>query len=222
MRPLLIITLFLSTLPFAQAMNSLDLSDPQAKQMLDAVKNNILSESSWTFDFELLVNFPQLDQEKVEGQLKQDGDKVRADLGSQLIISDGSTVWTYLKDFNEVQISHYEKEMSELFLSPAQIVQIYESGEYRYQYSGSREYQGQMLDLIEFVPTEPGGSEFVKINLWLDMDSKVPTGVMINARNGTRYNLYIKDHRKGVNHSADVFTFNADDYPGVEIDDLRF
>nr|MBS0038349.1 hypothetical protein [Saprospiraceae bacterium] len=201
---------------------SYEINDPKAKQLLEEVKKNVLSEPSWVFDFELVVNFPDMDPEVINGQLKQDGQKIKADLGAQVITSDGKTVWTYLKDFNEVQISNFDEDMQELFLSPSQIVRIYESGEYIYQYSGNQEFRGRQLQLIEFRPADPKASEYVKINLWLDMKSKVPVGVMINARNGVRYNLFIEQHQKGVKHHAGVFTFNPAEYPGVEIDDLRF
>lgn len=199
-----------------------ELNDPKAEQLLEKVKKNVMSEPSWIFDFELVINFPEMDPEVINGQIKQDGKKIKADLGDQVFTSDGKTVWTYLKDYNEVQISNYEEEMQDLFLNPAQIVQIYESGEYLYQHSGNQDFQGRQLDLIEFMPADPQHSEYVKINLWLDAKNLVPVGVMINARNGVRYNLHVERHQKGVKHDAGTFTFNPADYPGVEIDDLRF
>ncbi len=194
----------------------------QATQMLNQVKENMLSEESWFFDFELEIFFPELDPEVIKGKLYQDGNKIRADLGDQVLISDGETVWTYIRDFNEVQISNYEEGMEEMFLSPTSIVSIYESGEYAYQYSGAQEIDGRNLHLIEFKPSQPGPSEYVKINLFLDMDNKIPYAVGISARNGTRYNLVINDHDRGANHPAGTFSFDESEFPGVEIEDLRF
>jgi len=214
---LFVFGLFLSGNMVSHAQNS-----PQATQILNQVKENMLSEESWFFDFELEIIFPELDPEVINGKLHQNGKKIRADLGDQILISDGQTIWTYIRDFNEVQISNYEKGMEDLFLSPTAIVSIYESGEYDYQYSGKQNINGKNLDLVEFKPKQAGTSEYVKINLFLDMQNKVPYAVSISARNGTRYNLLIKSHQKAARHPAGTFSFNPSEFPGVEIEDLRF
>ncbi len=195
--------------------------DPVAKQMLESVKENVLSEANWKFTFELKVRFPEMEPDIIEGTLHQKGDHFRVDLGEQVIISDGESIWTWIKDFNEVQITEYEDDLDEMFMSPAQIVQMYESGKYEYQHSGKQTLDGKAYDFIEMKPTDPRASDYVKINLLLDMDNLVPGYAAIIARNGTVYELAIRDHERGGDFPENLFTFDPNDFPGAEIEDLR-
>ncbi|TVR82394.1 MAG: outer membrane lipoprotein carrier protein LolA [Saprospirales bacterium] len=200
---------------------NLHAQDPVAKQILDQIKDNVLSESRWKFEFDLEIRFPEMEPEQVKGSLYQDENKFRADIGDQIIISDGTSVWTWLKEFNEVQITDAEAGIEEIFLSPAQIVKIYESGEYDYQHSGTHAFRGQPHEFIEFKPASPSGSEYVKINMFVNMSDKLPVAVSVISRNGVVYNLSIENHQKGIRFPDSIFKFAPSEFPGAEIEDLR-
>lgn len=202
-------------------LQELKAQDPLATQILDQIKENVLSESRWKFEFDLEIRFPEMEPEQIKGTLYQDGDKFRADIGEQIIISDGISVWTWIKEFNEVQITDADAGVEEIFLSPAQIVQIYESGEYEYQHSGTQAFRGQPHEFIEFKPASPSGSQYVKINMFVNMTDKLPAAVSVIARNGVVYNLSIENHQKGTRFSDSVFKFDPSEFPGAEIEDLR-
>lgn len=212
---------FLLLFTFSFAYSTWAINDPQAKNMLDEVKANMLSTESWEFEFELTVRFPEMEADKMKGVFYQDGKKFKVDLGEQIVISDGQSIYTYIKDFNEVQISDYDNGIEEMFINPSQIIQIYENGEYLYQYSGKTTFQNREMHLIEFKPSNPAEAEYIKIKLLLDMKAKMPAHISISARNGANYQLELLKQIKGANHPPSVFQFRKEDFPGVEVEDLR-
>jgi len=52
------------------------------------------------------------------------GNKYKVQVKNQEVISDNKTVWTYIKDANEVQVNDYEPD--ENSITPSQIFTIYE------------------------------------------------------------------------------------------------
>ena len=55
-------------------------------------------------------------------------DRYIVDVGEQQIISNGTLVWTYLKDVKEVQISEVDEDDEESMLNPITIFTMYETG----------------------------------------------------------------------------------------------
>ena len=79
--------------------------DEKAKEILDQLSINTKSYESidvdFTFDF---INISQEINEQQDGNIKISKNKFRLDLNQQIIISDDTTQWIYLKESNELQI----------------------------------------------------------------------------------------------------------------------
>ena len=61
--------------------------------------------------------------EEQEGNIKIDSNRFRLEINKQIIISDGSTQWIYLKEANEVQIMEYDSEDD--MMSPNKLFTIF-------------------------------------------------------------------------------------------------
>ena len=90
---------------------SLLAKDEKAKEILDQLSVNTKSYESidvdFTFDF---INTSQEINEQQEGNIKISKNKFRLDLNQQIIISDDTTQWIYLKESNELQILEYDSQ----------------------------------------------------------------------------------------------------------------
>ena len=95
------------------------------------------------FDFNFLNTTQGIDENQ-KGNIKIHDNKFRLDLNQQLIISNDSIQWIYLKESNELQIMEYDSEDD--MLSPNKLFTIYENG-YKSQYVELFENQ-HILSLI--------------------------------------------------------------------------
>src|ERR1700761_4387368 len=80
------------------------------------------------------------------GTLYVKGNKFKLELNNQQIVCDNVTIWTYLKDANELQINTYEPD--ENTISPSQIFTIYEKN-FIYGFIEEKTVNGKVFQVIE-------------------------------------------------------------------------
>jgi outer membrane lipoprotein-sorting protein len=93
---------------------------------------------------------------------------------------------------------------------------IYEKG-YKYTYVGAEAEKGKRLQIIDLFPEE--SSAFMKVTLAIDAAKNQLYKITIHDKNGGTYSYLITLFSS--NTTIKPFAFNATDYPGVEIIDLR-
>jgi outer membrane lipoprotein carrier protein len=193
--------------------------DPKAKAVLEAVSKKIGSLKSLKANFALhLTGANGKIKETKKGSFFMKGQKYRVSMDGQEIICDNKTVWTYMKDVNEVQVSNYNP--SEQTLSPAKLFTNFYDQEFTYRYAGQRKVNGKNCDVIEMVPNG-GNKQFSRVELAIDKDTHTITGGNIWEKNGTQYQYSISGFSPDANIADTWFTFNEKEHPGVEVVDLR-
>ena len=91
--------------------------DPQARTILDNMSDKIRSIESYSADISnALVNEADGINDKFEGKITVKEDMYRLELEEQVVINNGTTVWTYLPDVNEVNIDNYDPDADEIRL----------------------------------------------------------------------------------------------------------
>ena len=195
-------------------------SDPATKVILEAMKTKVESYENMVVDFSLTIAFPEEDPEEQKGKLMLSGDQYNLDLGSQTIISDGKTLWFYLKARNEVQINDYVEDEEGDIMSPKELFKIYEKDDYIYALVFEGMEKGRAVQKIEFKPTDPE-SEYSKMRMTLDKGKKELMRVKAFGKDGSRYTLNLDSFKANADLSASTFQFDASDYPDVQIEDLR-
>ena len=134
--------LFISTLCISTFSLNAQQGDPKAKAILANVTKKINTVKSIKAAFSLnLSSANNKVKETKKGQIQLKGNKYRVSIGGQEIICDNKTVWTYIKDANEVQISSYNP--SEQTISPAKLFTNFYDKEYNYKYLGVRMSQNK-------------------------------------------------------------------------------
>jgi outer membrane lipoprotein-sorting protein len=135
-------------------------------------------------------------------------------MDGQTIINNGEIQWIYLTDMNEVQIMEHNPEDG--MMSPNKLFTIYEKG-YKYTYIGAEAEKGKRLHLIDLFPEESGS--FMKVSLAIDAVKNQLYKITMHDKNGGTYTYLISSFSS--NNTIKPFTFNAADFPGVEVIDLR-
>ncbi len=212
----------ISTVSFAQqnTMSKAADSDPQAKAILDKLRTKYESLQSVEAAFSLIIEIPEQPKEVQKGTLSQAGDKYRLDLSDQTIISDGTTVWMHLKNMNEVQIMDVEEGSGE-FLSPKDLMQIYEQEEFIYALMNQVKEGDKLIEQIEFKPVDRN-SDYSKLRLSVDKRKNEIARIKVFSTDGTRYTMRIDKWTPGKNFPNSHFSFNTSQHPDIYVEDLRY
>lgn len=195
-------------------------NDPKAKLILDKLKKQYDSYKSMEVKFELELELPNQPKEVQKGVVIQDGSKYQIKLKDQEIYADGKNVWIYLKKNKEVQITDMSDGDSSDFLSPKQMMTLYQKGEYLYSIVEERKVEGTHFVDIEFKPVSKK-SDFTKMRLTIDKKANKMIYLRVFSRDGSRYSLKVGDIIANKKYESSCFTFNTKSVQGIHIEDLR-
>ena len=195
-------------------------SDPAAKVILDKLKQKYDGLAGMDVKFKLSILIPEQMEEVQEGRLSQSGDRYRAEIQSQTIVSDGKTLWIYLANNNEVQINDADMEDESGMLSPKDLLRIYEKGDYVYALVNQFAKDGKLIEQIEFKPIDPD-SEYAKLRLSVDKKKNAVDTIEAFGKDGSRFVLTFLGIKENPQFQPGFFTFNPKDYPGVYVEDFR-
>lgn len=217
---LFVLAIFMTT-AFAQNSIGIDANDPKAKAILDQIKQQYESYTSLDVNFTLTIEFPEEEPEVQKGQIAQQGDKYKLDMGNQSITSDGKSMWFHLKNRNEVQINDVDLEAEdEEMLSPKNLLKIYEQSDFLYALVGEAVEEGKTVQKIEFKPLDED-SEYFKMRLTIDKKSKMINRIKTFSKDGSRYVLQIDKLTPNKDFPANYFTFDESKFPGIHVENLR-
>jgi len=200
-----------------------ELSDPAAKAVLEKVKTTYNGFKSMEADFTLSIEIPEEGEEIQKGKMYQQGEKYNLQLEGQSLISDGTTLWVYLKNNNEVQINDVpdEDEIGDEILSPKDLLRVYEKGNFYYALTNESVKSGKTVQEIEFKPKDAENSEYFKMRLMVEKKSSHIMSIKAFSKDGSRYTLAISDMIPNKSYDASTFVFDKSKYPNVYIEDLR-
>jgi len=189
-------------------------NDKKATAILDDVSAKTKLYKTIKIDFTYAMdNAKENIHDKFKGTLMSKGDKYKLTAAGQEVISDGKTMWTYLKDANEVQINNAGED-DESF-TPTKLLSGY-SNDYKSKFiqeTGNNQ-------IIELYPLKKGKS-FTKVQLSIDKAKKQITKFVIYDRNGSTFSYIVDKFVTDQAIADNVFTFNKADHPGVEMNDMR-
>lgn len=209
--------LFLLFLCFIQV--QAQVQDPEAKAILDAVAKKYRAMDAYKTHFTQTIKSNTGDvYGQQEGNIIVSGTKFHITMDQMEIFCNSKTVWTYMKDVNEVQITKYEKDGQQVTLST--IYEIYKEG-YKYILYGTKKINGKLTHIMDLEPTDHT-EEIVKIRLWVEKSSREIVQWKLFMRGSNDRQLFeIKDFKANVPVNRDMFVFNKSKYPKAEVIDLR-
>ncbi len=194
--------------------------DDRAAEILDNFSEVINSAPSVLIDFTFIVSSLRDDtQEEFSGNMVMKGSKYRLETMEMVSWFDGTSVYTYMPDVDEIIISDPDNNGG-IFANPVNIFKIYQE-EFRYRLIGESRHDGRVLYEIDLHPLDLD-QEFHTVKLFIEKDGNFLHSAVIAAKDGTRYTLLVNKYDTEQQLPPDFFAFSEDDYPGVEIIDMRW
>jgi outer membrane lipoprotein-sorting protein len=211
-------SLLASILIFSSAFSQ---NETKAKELLDRLSKKNKSYTSISADFEYKLENTEAGINEIQkGSIILKGNKYKLSIAGQQIISNGITLWTYIKDADEVQISSVadlEKDGDNLF-NPAELFTLYEKG-FKYNYVKEETIDGKALHLINLFPTNPKDKAFHSIKLYIDKESEQIHSMLIMAKDGNKYTYLMKNFTPNKPFADTLFNFDTSKVG--EVIDLR-
>lgn len=193
--------------------------DAKAKSILDKVSAKVKMLKSLKANFSITITGAKGGKPQTKkGNVAMKGDRYFVSLSGQEIYCDAKTIWTYMKESNEVQISSFDpKENS---FTPSKLFTNFYDKEYTYKYSGASTLGTKKVDIITLTPTNKG-KQYTKVELMVDQLTSVVAGGKMYEKNGNVYAYTVTGYTPNPVLADNLFIFNAKKYPGVEVVDLR-
>lgn len=211
-----IFTFLLSLLGFQTG--DKQLNDPKAKVLLDAVSKTYRSFSSIEADIALTTTNPAQNKTTTQnGYVYLKGEKYKMVMGKQEVFCDKQSVWTYLKDINEVQINDYEANKEDI--TPSNMFTIYQN-DFNYMMNGEEVIDKTNCSVVDLMPKDKS-KPFFKVRIWIDKNAKYIKRMKVFDKNGTHYIYQVTSFNSKANLEDSIFKFDAGKHPGVHIEDLR-
>jgi len=193
----------------------------KAREILEQVSKKTRSFNNISAQFVFTMENKEMDiHEKNEGAIKIEGEKYVVDLPAigVRVISDGSTVWNYMEDGNQVTISDQEDQDSEL-MDPLSIFSIYEK-DFKSKLTGEKREGDKILYQIEMYPGKKE-HDISKIVLYIDKAKMMIDSADFYGTDGNLYGIEVKSMETNLNMPDSFFVFNASEYSDLEVIDFR-
>jgi outer membrane lipoprotein-sorting protein len=192
--------------------------DPKALEILDAMSEKYQNIDAFKAKLVYKLENPSEKlNETFRGEITVMGEKYRLKIGEQEIINNGSTIWTYLQEVNEVNVDNYYPEDDPM--APAKIYTIYREG-YKYSFVEEKKQKGNVVQVVDLEPDNKD-EPFFKIRLTIDKDDRTLLNYKVFDKNGNRYLWTVSDFDPTLKLTASHFEFDPSEYKDVEIIDLR-
>ncbi|NLZ96229.1 MAG: hypothetical protein GX921_10470 [Bacteroidales bacterium] len=204
--------LFISIASFAQ-------SSTASKTILDKASQLFEQSEGVKLSFTLSPDTPDGDEFiPQEGIAFVKRDKFKLDMPYSTTWFNGSTQWVLLKEANEVNISSPTPE-DIVSISPLGLLSMYKTN-YVLKEPTKRTFNGKATTEIEMTPINKW-QDFESLTITLDDKTNNVVMVRFTTRDGNKSKLIISDYNSNNKFTNDLFQFNKNNHPGVEVIDLR-
>lgn len=217
MKNIFISSLLLCLFQSAFAQKSLQ-EDSKAKQILIEVENKYKSAKALQADFAYeMRNDANKAKEEIKGTFVMKKNKFKLKLAEQEIYNNGTTVWTYLKESNEVSISDYSPENEDI--TPEKVFTLYKK-DYKYIFIREFTENNKTYQEIDLQPTDRS-KKVNKIRLVINKQTKSIKSWEIFEKNQNRFKYTVSTISYDVAVEDSYFVFDKKNYPKVTEVDLR-
>ena len=192
--------------------------DQKALAILDAVSLKYQKMPAFKADFKYAL---KSDVEKIDesfnGSLTVKGNKYHLKMKDQEIYNDQTTIWTYLKESNEVNITDNDPKDNDF--TPARIYMMYKKG-YKYAFVEESTIDGKVCEIVDLTP-EDRSNDIFRIRMVVDKKEKLIKSWEVSEKKGRRYNFSIFKLEPAVQVKDNYFQFDKAKHPNVYTVDLR-
>lgn len=190
--------------------------DEQAKKILDDMSKKYQSFVAYSAEFSYsMENKVENIKDEFNGKITIKAEMYRLDMGIQEIYNNGETIWTYMPEEKEVNITEVDGEDEDL--TPSKIFTAYQSG---YKYVLLENESGADVYVIDLIP-EDQTEQFFKVRMKISKSKNLINSWEIFDKNGNNYKYSILNFNPDNSIRDQYFEFDESGHPGVEVVDLR-
>jgi outer membrane lipoprotein-sorting protein len=196
------------------------LSAQDASSLLNALSEKAKGYGSVQATYQSTLIDKVNDFEMVQsGSILIDGDRYRLDLGDYLVISDGTTIWTYEKAINDCYIDDVA-DVAEEGMDPSELFTIWED-DFTHESRGTATANGLTCQVVYLFPQAGTDKPFHTIVLYIDAEALEMVRAEVKGREGTDVIYDVLEFNPGGALPSDSFEFSNDHFPGVNLIDNR-
>ena len=198
-RTVLLLSLLVSVLMFAQAQT--------AESVLDKCAKKISAKSGVTADF--VMESTQYGNSS--GTISVKGQKFMATTAAATMWFDGKTLWTYMSKNNEVNVTNPSEAQLQA-LNPYNFIHMYKKG---YSYAMTKSASSYVVHL-----TATDSKRKVQ-EMFITIESKGYAPTVVKMRQGQKWSTFTVKNLKTSKLDDALFRFNSREFPTAEVIDLR-
>ena len=189
----------------------------KAKNILNKISTETNTYKNMTFNFTLGIKSADINESQ-KGNATISGEKFYYQTNDRKVISDGESVWTYMKEDNECYIDDIN-DLSD-GLNPSEIMKIWENN-FKVNFLDETTANNETLQRIKLFPIDIKNSKYHTVILKVNEEKKRINSAVIKTKDGVT--LLFKIQNLSPNNEIDEsqFKWNANLFPGVEEIDNR-
>lgn len=179
-----------------------------ATQILDKVSATLNASGNVKVGFSLDV-----DGNSGTGYIKLQGKKFIVNMGGSITWFDGKTMWTYVKENEEVNVTN-PTAAQVAKMNPYAFVSFYKKG---YKASIGK----STASVHEVILTGQDGSAYSSVVLEINKKTNLPQTIMLASAKGGSIKINCNSFLKNQKYTDATFRFNKKNYPKADVIDLR-
>jgi len=190
---------------------------PQASAIMEKTVQKYNTLSAFSFDFSVNIENPKKEIENFTGVLFVKKEKYFLTFEDQIIANNGKISWNYQKSTNEASLFDADEDDFSIY-HPSKLLDNW-NNEYEAKVIREEEQQKKQVILVDLSPKKK--SSFYKIRLFIDKTTSYIQKMMMYEVDGTTITYTITKFTPNVAVDDTKFTFNKNEYPDVQINDMR-
>lgn len=194
--------------------------DPAAKAVLEKMSTHYAAMPSFSAKYLHQSEGPDGKVErKQNGAIVVQGRQYALTIPGYEIICDGKTLWSYVKESNEVNVSDYAPDEDEI--TPNTVFDVWKKG---YKYILMGEFKDRTGKVVQTIDLEPDDitREVTKVRMIVNKaDHSLKKWIIYERGTGNRQVFNVMSFTPNVKIARGQFAFNKARHPGVKVVDLR-
>lgn len=179
-----------------------------ATQILDKASATLNASGNVKIGFSL-----EVDGNSGTGYIKLQGKKFVVNMGGSITWFDGKTMWTYIKENEEVNVTT-PTAAQVAKMNPYAFVSFYKKG---YKASMGK----STSSMHEVILTGQDGSAYSSVVLDINKKSNLPQTIKLTPAKGGSVKINCNSFLKNQKYTDATFRFNKKNYPKADVIDLR-
>lgn len=195
--------------------------DPEAKRILDQAAAKSKQYTTIQASFELKIeNRKENISSSSKGNLKIKGNKYYMESTDTKVYYDGTTLWTFMEDLNEVTITEPDKNSDDFVENPTIIFDFY-NRDFKYRLVGETKIDAGWMYEIDLFPKNLD-QPYSRFKVLIKRDTEELYMIQAIGKDGIDYTAYLRDAVYNAPLKDDMFTFVPEKHKGIEVVDMRF